>query len=135
MLPQITSYYPTRLAVVPRNPQADLDPQAGDLLFRPIYHSGTHVRLGQAGTISVIATLKWADGKPAALQSGTITADDGKSIEFISNREGVAFFSELKAGTYSATLAAHPESSFSLNVPPTAGRELNLGNITVPVTP
>jgi outer membrane usher protein len=132
VLPQITAYYPTHIVAAPLNPAADFDPQTGDILLKPTYKSGTHLRLGHAATVNVSITLQWADGSPAALQLGTLTAEGGTPVEFVSNREGITYLSEVRPGKYRAALASHPEAEFALAVPATKEREISLGTIKVP---
>ena len=134
VLPQVTSYYPQHLLVEPLQPEADFDPQTGDLRLEPTYHSGARLQLGQAATAYITATLVWADGKVATLQAGTLKAGDGTTTEFISNREGLVFLHGLKAGTYEATVANHPETPFKIVIPATKEKNLNLGQIRVPIT-
>jgi len=45
--------------------------------------------VGQPSSANITATLVWADGKPADLQSGTLTAKGGTTTEFITNRKGL----------------------------------------------
>jgi len=134
VLPQVTAYYPQHLLVEPLQAAADFDPQTGDLRLEPTYRSGALVRLGQEATAYITATLLWADGKLAVLQAGTLKGSDGTTMEFISNRDGTVYLHGLKAGSYSATLAGHPEAAFTITIPATKEKNLNLGSIRVPIT-
>jgi outer membrane usher protein len=134
VLPQVTGYYPEHLFVEPLQPGADFDPQSGDLRLEPTYHSGALVRIGQEATAYITATLVWADGKLAALQAGTLKSSDGTTTEFISNRDGTVYLHGLTAGAYTATLASHPETAFTVTIPATKEKNLNLGSIRVPIT-
>jgi outer membrane usher protein len=134
VLPQITGYYPTHLIAEPLRPGADFDPQTGDLRLEPTYRSGARIRLGQESTANITAMLLWADGKPASLQSGTLTASDGATMEFISNREGLIYLHGLKAGEYRAALANHPEAPFTVTIPASKQKDLNLEPIRVSIT-
>jgi outer membrane usher protein len=135
VLSEITSYYRPRVEIEPRRPDAEFDPQQGDVMMTPTYRSGTHIRLGQNSSANVTAVLVWADGKPAALQSALLRAEDGKTSEFISNREGLMFIHGLPAGTYTGTLAEHPGASFKLIIPTNKHIDVDLGNIQVHTSP
>jgi outer membrane usher protein len=135
VLPQITAYYPTHMTAAPLNPAADFDPQTGDVLLKPTYKSGTHIRLGHPATVDARLTLQWADSSLAVLQLGTLTTESGSSIEFVSNREGITYLSEITPGNYRLTVASHPEASFPITVPETKEREVNLGTIQLKVNP
>ncbi|HEY9172063.1 MAG TPA: fimbria/pilus outer membrane usher protein [Verrucomicrobiae bacterium] len=134
VLPELTAYYNTPVMIEPRRPEADFDPQDGDLLLKPIYRSGTHVRIGRPASANVTVTLVWADGKPAALQSGTLTAPDGATTEFITNREGLAYLHGLRADNYRGTLDRHPNTPFTLAIPTDKNINIDLGTIQVPTT-
>jgi outer membrane usher protein len=131
VLSEITSYYRPRVEIEPRRLDAEFDPQQGDVMLTPTYRSGTHIHLGQNSSANVTAVLVWADGKPAALQSAVLSAEDGKTTEFISNREGLMFIHGLPAGTYTGTLAEHPGASFKLTIPTNKHIDVALGNIQV----
>jgi len=135
VLPQITAYYPTHVVAAPLNPAADFDPQTADVLLKPTYKSGTHLRLGHPATVNVSLTLQWADGSPAALQLGTLTAASGTSVQFVSNREGITYLNEVTPGKYTAALVSHPAASFPLTIAAAKERELNLGTIKIPANP
>jgi len=131
VLSEVTSYYRPRVEIEPRRPEAEFDPQQGDVMLTPTYRSGTHIHLGQNSSANVTAVLVWADGKPAALQSAVLRAEDGKPAEFISNREGLMFIHGLPAGTYTGTLTEHPGASFKLTIPTNKHIDVALGNIQV----
>ncbi len=133
VMPDLIGYNYAYTAVQSRKPEADFDPQEGDMCFMPTYRSGTHVRVGPSAVASrVTAKLLWSDGKVAALQAGTIAMPGDASVEFFSNRDGVIYLDGLQPGTYSASLASHPEAAFSINIPAKAGAESDLGEIRVP---
>ncbi len=132
VMPELTAYYNTRVMVEPLQPGADFDPKEGDILLKPTYRSGTHVRLGRPSSANVTTTLVWADGKPAALQSGRLTAEDGQTSEFITNREGSTYLHGLRAGSYQGTLDAHPEAAFTLVIPTDKNVNIDLGPTRVP---
>lgn len=134
VLPRLTSYYPTRVAVEPLVSNAEFDPQEGDVLLKPTYRSGTLVRIGRASTAHVTAALVWADGRPAALQSGGVTASGGTRTDFITNREGRTYLHGLPAGTYRAALDHHPDASFVIKIPTDKNINVDLGAIRVPTT-
>jgi outer membrane usher protein len=134
VLPELTAYYNARVMVEPLQPEADFDPQEGDILLKPTYRSGTLVRIGRPSSANVTTTLVWANGKPAALQSGTVTAADGTKVEFVTNREGLAYLHGLSAGTCQGTLDNHPEASFTLVIPTDQNINVDLGTIRVPTT-
>lgn len=134
VLPQVTAYYPQHLLIEPLQAAADFDPQTGDLRLEPTYRSGALVRVGQEETAFITGTLLWTDGKVAALQAGTLKGSDGTTMEFISNRDGTVYLHGLKAGTYTATLVNHPETTFTITIPATKEKNLNLGSIRVPIT-
>ena len=133
VMPQLQAYYPSHLTVVPLNPHADFDPQSGDIYMSPTYHSGTRIRLAHEATINITATFVWAGGKKAALQDGTLKRADGSVAEFVSDLDGFVWIGDLIAGTYQVTLLSHPKISFPIVVPPTKEREINIGEIKVPV--
>lgn len=134
VMPELTAYYSTPVMVEPRRPEADLDPQDGDILLKPTYRSGTLVRIGRPASANVTATLVWSDGRPAALQSATLTAPDGTTTEFITNREGLAYLHGLRAGTYRGTLDGHPDAPFTLAIPTDKNINVDLGTVQVPTT-
>ena len=134
VLPQVTAYYPQHLLVEPLQPESDFDPQSGDLRVEPTYRSGARVFVGETPTAYVTGTLVWSDGRAATLQAGTLKSSDGSTVEFISNRDGTVYLHGLKAGTYVATLAGHPENAFAITIPDTKEKNLNLGAIRVPIT-
>lgn len=134
VLPQVTAYYPEHLLLEPLQAGADFDPQTGDVRLEPTYRSGSVIRLGQQATAYITGALQWEDGKPATLQAGTLKAADGATLEFISNREGTIYLHGLAAGTYTAFLASHPEAGFTITIPETKEKNLNLGSIRVPIT-
>ena len=134
VLPELTGYYNTPVRVEPRQPYAEFDPQEGDLLLQPTYRSGTLVRLGHASSANVTLTLLWADGKPAALQTGTVTAANGAPVEFITDREGLAYLHGLPAGPCQGTLDNHPEAPFTLAIPTDKNIDVNLGPVRIPTT-
>jgi outer membrane usher protein len=134
VLPQLTGYYPVHTLAEPLQPAADFDPQTGDLRLEPTYRSGARIRLGQVATANITATLLWADGKTAVLQAGSLKGADGTETDFISNRDGAVFLHGLKAGTYEAFLVTHPEANFTITIPETKEKDLNLGSIRVPIT-
>jgi len=134
VMAELTSYYNIPVVAEPLNTGADFDPQEGDILLKPTYRSGTLVRIGHPATANVTAALVWAGGKPAAMQSGTLTASDGTATEFITNREGVAFFSGLPAGTYQGALDSHPTAAFRVVIPINKKTDVDLGTIPVPAT-
>jgi len=131
VLSEVTSYYRPRVEIEPRRPDAEFDPQQGDVMLTPTYRSGTHFQLGQNSSANVTAVLVWADGKPAALQSAVLSAEDGKTTEFISNREGLMFIHGLPTGIYTGTLTEHPGASFKLTIPTNKHIDVALGNIQV----
>jgi outer membrane usher protein FimD/PapC len=124
-----------QVAVSPRRAEAEFDPQDGDIRLLPTYRSGTLVRLGRPATIAATVTLKWSDGKPAALQNGTLTDAGGGATEFISNRQGEVYVAGLAAGDYSATLSGYPDARFTLTIPASRDREVRLEDIQLPVKP
>lgn len=132
VMPELTAYYNTRVVAEPLEASADFDPQEGDLLLKPTYRSGTRVRIGRPARTSVTATLVWADGKPAALQSGRVIGPDGAITEFITNREGLTYLYELPGGAYRGTLEAHPDAPFTFTIPADQPADLKLGSIRVP---
>ena len=134
VLPQVTAYYPQHLLVEPLQPESDFDPQRGDLRLEPTYRSGARILVGEKPTAYVTGALVWADDKPATLQAGTLKGSDGLTMEFISNRDGTIYLHGLKAGTYTATLAGRPETTFTITIPDTKEKNLNLGTIQVPIT-
>ncbi len=133
VLPQLTSYYPVHLVAEPRQASADFDPQTGDLRLEPTYRSGMRILLGQDAIPDVTLNLTWADGKPAALQAGTFTSATGESTEFISNRDGLVYIHGLKPGTYQGTLVTYPDTVFTITIPGSNEKVLNLGAIRVPI--
>lgn len=67
----------------------------------PSYKSGTLIRYGEAGAISVRGTLLGADGQPLALASGTVeSVADGTETVFFTNRAGRFALEAMKAGRY-----------------------------------
>ncbi len=134
VLPQVTSYHPTRVVAEPLQSSAEFDPQEGDVLLKPTYRSGTLVRIGHVPTANVTATLAWANGKPATLQSGTLTMPDGTKSEFITNREGVTYLHGLAAGPYRATLDNYPDAPFTIQIPSNQNITVDLGTIRIPTT-
>ncbi len=132
VLPELTSYYNSRVVIEPLSPEADFDPQEGDVLLKPTYRSGTHVRVGRTATANVTVTLHWANGQPAALQSGSVTAADGSRVEFITNREGLGYLHGLSAGTCQGTLDSHPDTPFTIVIPGGKNTAVDLGIIRVP---
>jgi len=135
VLPQLTAYYPTHVTVEPRRPAADFDPQDGDILMLPTYHSGTLIRLGHPATLDATVKLTWSDGRPVSCQDGRLTAENGTSVEFISNRQGMAYFSGLSAGKYRAVISGYPEAGFTVIIPNTSARQIALGEIKLSVKP
>lgn len=131
VLPELTSYHNRRLEIEPRRAEADFDPQQNDVLLKPTYRSGTHVEAGQTASANVTATLIWPDRTPASLQSGTLTAADGSTTEFISNREGLMFIHGLPSGTYAGTFLGRPEATFRLMIPSNKQIGVDLGQIQV----
>ena len=135
VLPQLTAYYPTHVTAEPRRSEADFDPQDGDILLQPTYHSGTVIRLGHPAMLDATAKLAWSDGQPVNCQDGRLTAENGTSMEFISNRQGVVYFSGLAAGKYRAVISGYPEAAFSVIIPKTSARQIDLGEIKLSVKP
>ena len=74
-----------------------------------------------------------ADSRASALGGNVLTAD-GTATEFITNREGVAFFSGLPAGTYQGALDSHPTAAFRVVIPINKKTDVDLGTIPVPAT-
>jgi hypothetical protein len=68
-------------------------------------------------------------------QDGRLNAVDGRSWEFISNRQGMVYLSGLAAGKYQAVLSGYPEAAFSITIPQTSAREINLGEIKLSIQP
>jgi outer membrane usher protein len=134
VLPELTAYYNTRVMVEPLRAEAEFDPQDGDILLKPTYRSGTLVRLGRASTANITVKLIWADGKPATLQAGTVTAPDGTHVEFITNREGLAYLHGLPAGKHQGMLDNHPYAPFTLVIPTDKNISVDLGIVQVPTT-
>lgn len=134
VMPQLTSYYNTHVWVEPRRPDAELDPGESNLLLKPTYRSGTVVRLGSQAVSTIIVPLVWADGKPAALQFGTATSTDGTSVEFVTDREGVAYFHGLSPGSYRAVLITHPDTPFIISIPQSDQPEVRLDAIRIPTS-
>lgn len=132
VLPELTSYYNTRVTVEPLRAEAEFDPEEGDLLLKPTYRSGTRVRLGRPTSANVTATLVWADGRPVALRSGTVRAANGTSVEFVTNREGRAFWYGLPAGDCQGILDDHPDAPFAFRIPTDKNVEVDLGTVRVP---
>jgi len=135
VLPQLTSYYATHVTAEPRRPEADFDPQDGDMLLLPTYHSGTLIRLGRPAALDATLKLTWSDGRPVNCLDGRLTAADGRSWEFISNRQGLVYLSGLAAGKYQAVLTGYPEGAFSVTIPQTSAREIDLGEIKLSIQP
>jgi len=135
VLPQLTGYYPTHVTAEPRRPEADFDPQDGDMLLLPTYHSGTFIQLGHPATLDATLKLTWSDGQPMSCQDGHLTAANGTSLEFISNRQGVVYFSGLAAGKYRADISGYPEAGFLVTIPKTNARQVDLGEIILSVKP
>ncbi len=132
VLPHLTGHYHTRVVAEPLQSSAEFDAQEGDLLLKPTYRSGTSVRIGRPATANATATLVWTNGKPVALQSGTLAGPDGAKTEFITNREGVAYLHGLSAGTYQGTFDSHPEAPFTVEIPASQKTTVDLGTISVP---
>jgi len=135
VMPQLTSYYSTHLTAEPRRAEADFDPQDGDILVLPTYHSGTLIRLGHPATLDVTVKLTWLDGRPVSCLDGQLTAENGTSTEFVSNHQGLAYFSGLSAGTYRAVISGYPEARFSVIIPKTSARQMDLGEIKLSINP
>ena len=135
VLPQVTGYYPTHITAEPLRAEADFDPQEGDILLKPTYRSGTLIHLGHPATLDATAKLVWANGQPAVYQTGKLVAENGTSIEFVSNGNGLAYFSGLSAGKYHGTISGYPDSSFAISVQSKNARLIDLGEITLPVKP
>jgi outer membrane usher protein len=135
VLPQVTAYYPTRVRVEPRRAEADFDPQDGDILIQPTYRSGTLSRSGHAPTLDATVKLLWSDGQPAGCLDAFLVAEDGSRTEFVSNRQGAAYLSGLQAGNYQVTVSGYPDVAISIKVPPTTARQIDLGEIKLPVKP
>jgi outer membrane usher protein len=135
VLPELTSYYSTHVTAEPRRAEADFDPQAGDILLQPTYRSGTLVRLGHTASLDATIKLVWSDGQPVSCQDGNLMATNGTSIEFISNRDGVAYFSGLATGNYRAVISGYPEAAFPVIIPSTSARQIDLGEVKLPVKP
>ena len=135
VLPQLAGYYPTHITAEPRRSEADFDPQDGDILLLPTYHSGTLVRLGHPAMLDVTVKLTWSDGQPVGCQDGLLTAENGTSTEFISNRQGEVYLSGLAAGKYQAVISGYPDVGFPLIIPKTSARQIALGEIRLPVKP
>jgi hypothetical protein len=102
--------------------------------LEPTYRSGARIRLGQESTANITAMLLWADGKPASLQAGTLMGSDGAAVDFISNREGVIYLHGLKPGNYRATLVNHLDAPFTITIPASKQKDLNLEPIRVSIT-
>ena len=134
VMPELTAYYNSRVMIEPLRPGADFDPQEGDILLKPTYRSGTFVQIGRPSSANVTATLLWAGGRPAALQSGTVTAADGTKVEFVTNREGVAYLHGLPAGASKGVLDSHLDVPFTLVIPTDKNINVDLGTIQVPTT-
>ena len=134
VMPELTAYYNIPVTIEPKRPEADFDPQEGDILLKPTYRSGTHVRIGQPSSANITATLAWADGKPADLQSGTLTAEDGTTTEFITNRKGLIYLHGLPKGSYHGEMSNRPEASFTITVLTDKNVNVDLGTIRLPIT-
>jgi outer membrane usher protein len=135
VLPQLAGYYPTHVTAEARRPETDFDPQDGDILVLPTYRSGTLIRLGHPAMLDATIKLTWSDGQPVSCQDGRLTAENGTSTEFISNHQGVAYFNGLSAGKYRAVISGYPEAEFSINIPQTSARQIDLGEIKLSVKP
>ena len=134
VMPELTAYYNIPVTIEPRRPEADFDPQEGDILLKPTYRSGTHVRIGQPSSANITATLVWSNGKPADLQSGTLTAEDGTTTEFITNRKGLIYLHGLPKGSYRGEMSNRPETSFTIIVPTNKNENVDLGTVRLPIT-
>jgi outer membrane usher protein len=135
VMPQLVGYYPTRMVAEPRQSEADFDPQEGDLLLNPTDHSGTLVRLGHPATIAATLQLRWANGLPASCVDGNLVSASGVSSEFVSNRDGMVYLDGLAPGQYHATISGYPDAAFSVTIPASSARQLDLGQIQLTVQP
>lgn len=135
VMPQLVGYYPTHITAEPRRQDADFDPQEGDMLLQPTYRSGTAVRLGHPAAIDATVKLTWSDARPVNCLDGNLVAENGTKIEFISNRDGLAYFSGLSPGKYRATITGYPDATFLVIIPATNARQIDLGEIKLSVKP
>jgi outer membrane usher protein len=73
----------------------------------PTHRSGTLVRFGEDGTVSVRGTLVDESGQPVALMAGIVTSldDDRPDIVFFTNRTGRFALDAMRSGRYAIRLS------------------------------
>lgn len=128
VVPDLTPYHYHRLTVQPLEASLEHDSSADDFLLKPTYRSGAVLRPGQLHALAITFTLMTAEGKPVALQSGTL-AQGQRSIEFFSNREGLVLAAGLEPGVVAGYLSGAPEKVFELRIPEQTRGMLDLGQV------
>ena len=130
LVPNLRTYTPNRLPVRVDDLPTGYDLGSGRYDLNPGARTGYDLQVGSANSIVAIGRLVNSNGAPYALSSGVITAADGQSKSFFTNRTGRFVGERLAPGTYTLTLYADPALSTTFVIPEDAVGRVELGNLT-----
>jgi len=137
VLPELTPYMYRTVRVDASSLPPGFDPGDTNYTLHPSYRSGTFIKIGSDANVLLDGTVLYADGKPAALQAGSIRPVSGSelnAITFFTNRQGRFRIEKLKPGDYVAELYDFPGVTLNLTIPKGAAGPTQAGTLTLPVT-
>ncbi len=130
LVPNLRTYSPSRLPVQIDDLPTGYDLGSGRYDLNPGARTGYGLQVGSANSVVAIGRLVNGNGAPYPLSSGVITAADGQSTSFFTNRTGRFVGEGLAPGTYTLTLYADPALSTTFVIPEDAVGRVELGNLT-----
>jgi outer membrane usher protein len=120
VLPDLQSYLVRKLTIdAPDLPTGyELGPDT--FVLWPSYKSGTVIHAGTGATVLLQGVLRTADGKPVALQTGTVHSLDNptfKPLPMFTNRGGRFMVEGLQPGRYELRMLADTANKLSFEIP------------------
>ncbi len=137
VLPDLTPYLYRTVRVDASKLPPGYDAGPGTYTFYPAYRSGTFVRLGSDTNVLLDGILQYKDGKPVALQAGSISLagqPDDAPETFFTNRAGRFRIEKLKPGQYVMQLYSFPGVALPVTIQEGAAGPTQAGLLTLPVT-
>ena len=130
LVPDLRTYSPSRLPVQVDDLPTGYDLGSGRYDLNPGARTGYGLQVGSANSVVAIGRLVNGNGAPYPLSSGVITAADGQSTSFFTNRTGRFVGESLAPGPYRLTLNGDPALSTTFVIPEDAVGRVELGNLT-----
>jgi outer membrane usher protein len=85
--------------------------------IKPTFHSGTVLEVGSDAVVLLDGRLVDKEGEPLALIAGFAVGEDGKKLEFFTNRTGRFRIEGMKPGTYKLSFPSLPDTELAITIP------------------